>query len=89
MGLSAPSVMAKCLADAGYRVRWAASDWDLGRDQPAMLEAMIDIVARAATVQGRPDRVAGWRDRRRQCAAEGGLRLVVGHRDILALPEDA
>lgn len=87
MGLTAPPIMAECLVDAGYRVRHAASDWRLGRNQPAMLDAMIETVAGAAAAQGDPERVAKWRDRRRQCAAEGDLRLVVGHRDILALPE--
>lgn len=87
MGLAAPSVMAEILAEAGYRVRHAASDWRLDRGQPALLDAMIDIVAGAAAAWGDPERVAGWRGRRRQCAAAGGLSLVVGHRDILALSE--
>jgi len=89
MGLAAPSIMAGCLADAGYRVRLAASDWRLGREQPAMLEAMIDTVAAAAAARGDPEQAAGWRGRRRQCAARGGLRLIVEHRDILALSEGA
>ena len=86
MGLAAPPTMVECLAEAGYRVRQAASDWRLDRGQPAMLNAMIETIAAAAAARGEPERVAPWRDRRRQCATEGGLRLVVPHRDILALP---
>lgn len=85
MGFAAPTVMAECLADAGYRVRLAASNWRLKRDQPAMLHAMIDTVAGTAAAQGDPERAAGWRRRRRQCAADGLLELIVEHRDILAL----
>ena len=89
MGLAAPTVMADILAESGYRVRHVASDWRLDRGQPALLNAMIDTVAGAAAAQGDRERVAVWRGRRRQCAADGLLGLVVEHRDILALSEGA
>jgi hypothetical protein len=85
MGLSAPPIMAQCLADAGYRVQLVASDWRLNRDQPAMLNAMIDTIAGAAAAQGDREQAAQWHRRRRQCAADGLLELVIEHRDILAL----
>jgi SAM-dependent methyltransferase len=86
MGLAAPPIMAQCLADAGYRVQMVASDWHLNRDQPEMLNAMIDTIAGAA---GDREGAAQWRRRRRQCAADGLLELVVEHRDILALSDGA
>lgn len=89
MGLTASSDMAEILADAGYRVRCEASDWRLSHKHLDMLYAMIDVAAAAATAQGDPEQVAAWRDRRRDCAAVRELKLVVGHRDILALSEAA
>ena len=75
------------LAQAGYTVLQARSDWDLaGPDAPAIVTAMIEGMAAAATEQ-EPEAGAAvrqWKTRRMALAAVG--RLSVGHADIMALP---
>lgn len=78
------------LQAAGYRTQVLASDWLLeagrgARDQ-AMLQALLDGMALAATEQA-PEAAAAvqaWRARRGQLQA--GSRLRVGHADLLAWP---
>ena len=63
----------------GARVETARSDWVLGAGDEAMLVAMIDWHAQTAA-----DSTA-WRERRQDEARRGGLRLTVGHLDVLKL----
>jgi hypothetical protein len=77
LGAAAPDALAALLREAGYRVETAASDWELGPGDGAMLRAMIDGLASVAV------NTKGWRARRRQQAREGRLHLTVGHVDVL------
>jgi hypothetical protein len=67
------------LRRAGARVETASSDWILGRDDEAMLVAMVDWHADTAADS------EAWRQRRKDEARHGALRLAVGHLDVLKL----
>ncbi len=89
LGAAAPWRLAADLRARGYQVHMRRSDWRIGSKDRVMLGRMIDgfaaAAADAALFESR-DAVAGWSDRRRAQAAAGQLRLVIGHRDCLALP---
>lgn len=89
LGPHAAHRLASALRAQGWRVQLARSDWWIGPDAPgtdAMLRAMAEGMARAASEQapGNASRVQAWRGRRLAQAARGALR--VGHVDLLALP---
>ena len=92
LGSGALPQAAALLRAAGYRVTEAQSDWEIdaehGPRDIAMLRAMVDGMAEAAAEQSPREResiVAPWQARRH--AAINTSRLVVGHRDLLALPQ--
>ncbi len=89
LGSEAVDLAARLLADAGYRVTRAPSDWCLdgsgGGAQMALQRAMVEGIA-AAALQQSPAlsaTIAGWKARR--LARSGGTRLRVGHQDLFAL----
>ena len=88
LGGAAPVYLGARLAAAGCAVVTAASDWQVGPDQPAMLAAVLEAERRAAG-EARPEAVAEiarWAEERRAALAAGRLSLTIGHRDLLALP---
>ena len=88
LGGAAPVYLGARLAAAGCAVSTAASDWQVGPDQPAMLAAVLEAERRAAG-QARPEaaaEIARWAEERRAALAAGRLSLTIGHRDLLALP---
>jgi hypothetical protein len=88
LGSSAPVYLGARLAAAGCAVATAASDWHIGPEHPAMLSATLQAERRAA-LEVRPEAetvIAGWTEERRAALAAGRLSLMVGHRDLLALP---
>ena len=80
LGPAATGCMAAMLADAGYRVRRARSDWHI--DGGPMAQAMRDGLAQAAAEADPQEAaaIAAWR-----CPLPPA-RLTVGHEDLLALP---
>lgn len=88
LGNTASSWLAARLAALGYQVGEAASNWQIGPEQPAMLQHMLEEavdVARESTPEERA-LVGEWQ---RQRTAQLGCRLLsleIGHRDLLALP---
>ena len=84
LGLAAPTAMATGLSDAGFTVHQVDTPWLLGTADAALVTAMIDGIAAAISVHGN---AADWRNRRLAAARAGALRLTVGHRDILAVPQ--
>lgn len=89
LGARAAHTLAQRLRAQGWRVQLARSDWVIEPPSPrstAMLRAMAEGMARAASEQSPVDaaRVHGWCERRLAAAAHGSLR--VGHVDLLALP---
>lgn len=85
LGPEAAPTVARALAAQGYDVRVAASPWRLGPRDADLHIALIDGIARAAA-EMRVD-TAAWAQARR--AASGSCRAIVGHVDLLALPQGA
>jgi len=86
LGPAAPHTLARILADHDFAIATAASDWRLGPAQRGLIEALVQGEARTARAApaDRPA-IAAWEGRRSEAAAAGGLRLTVGHLDLLAL----
>lgn len=89
MGQAAPAMLARILAEEGFRVATAASDWLIPRVATALLADMVDghAGAAAAALPASAARIAAWRSARLEAVAAGRLSLVIGHRDLLALPD--
>ena len=87
LGPDAAAYLAGRLEDEGYRIATAASDWRLGAADQALIEAMVHGVAQAAGENLGRD-LSGWTAMRQQQAREEKLGLIVGHVDLLALPEN-
>lgn len=88
LGPTAPAVAERLLAGAGYRLRSAHSDWQIGADEPELLMALIAgwIEAALELEPAASSRLQGWQQARQAQIARGDLRVQVGHRDIIALP---
>src|SRR5690348_7037662 len=88
LGGSAPETLARRLAVRGFAVEQAASDWKLGARDAMLLAELIVGEAEAAAAARPLDRgaVEKWEMGRRELLENGRLNLVIGHRDILALP---
>jgi len=88
LGPRAPAALAGLFAAAGYAVTAARSDWRIPASDPAMLAEMIAGHAGAAEEAWPAGAltVARWAARRRAQALARRLSLLVGHRDLLALP---
>ena len=73
------------LADFGYRVDSAPSDWRLGPGHRALQEALVEGWAAAATevAAEQAEPLREWADFRQLCIARSRSWLEVGHRDIL------
>jgi hypothetical protein len=74
----------------GYRTWLVSSPWRLGPDDRALARALVEGWA-AAAVERRPadaDEVRRWAERRREALSAGLVSLLVGHRDVLALPPE-
>jgi hypothetical protein len=91
LGGAATVYLGARLAAAGCAVATAPSDWQIGPEHPAMLASVIEAERQAASEE-RPEGAAlfaAWAERRRAQLAAGALSLLVGHRDLLALPRQA
>jgi hypothetical protein len=88
LGHRAPSSLVALFAAQGFRVRSAASDWRIGPRDSAMLSAMLHGAADAASdaLPRHVGRFAAWRQARMRLGDRGRLSLVLGHRDVLAIP---
>ena len=86
-GPDAAHVAEQCFIQAGYRVRRANSDWQLGPAEGAMQRLLIEGWAQAATAiaPGRAPTIASWRGRRLAHVAAGRSHIAVGHDDLAAL----
>lgn len=86
LGAGGAAVLAARLAERGYAVRMARSDWRLGAGEAALAAALIEGIAAAAAEAepGSAGAMHDWAARRGAEARAGRLRLRVGHRDLLA-----
>lgn len=89
MGQDAPATLARILREAGFAVASAPSDWLIPRIAAGLLADMVDGHAGAAAeaLPAHAGPIHAWADARRRAIAAGRLSLVIGHRDILALPK--
>jgi hypothetical protein len=87
LGPDAPARAEALLADRGYRVTRAPSDWVLGPDQRELQQQLIDGWAAAASEiePTASERAADWRWRRLAHVAAGRSNVVVGHDDLAAV----
>lgn len=88
LGRRAPAVLHAALAARGFTLASAGSDWRIPPAATAMLAALVQGHAEAATRQmpHRRDAIAAWRAARLRQIGRGRLAIRVGHRDSLALP---
>lgn len=90
-GPDAAAITVRAFADAGYEVRRARSDWQLGPEQRELQRELIQGWA-AAAIEIAPDRanaIAHWLARRLAHVAAGRSHIAVGHEDIIAWPRSA
>ncbi|MEJ3654331.1 SAM-dependent methyltransferase [Actinomycetes bacterium KLBMP 9759] len=88
LGPDAPELAAAAFRSRGLRLHAASSPWALGRANPELLEEWLRGWIDAAREQ-RPalaPYAGAYLQRKLTVHAEGGLRVTVGHTDLLALP---
>jgi len=73
---------------AGYEMRAAPSDWDLGPEAPVLQSALIEgwIAAAAEIAPGEAEALGDWARRRRAHVAAGASRVRLGHVDLAGRP---
>jgi len=88
LGPEAWVVAQRLLEEAGFSVQAADSSWRLDGDDSALVRALIagwaDAAAAIAPADARA--IRQWCERRLGQAAQGRLRVTVGHRDLAAHP---
>lgn len=89
LGRDAAPTAVRLLRARGCRVTTGTGEWRLDATDAAMLSALIEGSAGAASEADAGLPVARWRDDRRSELQRGSLRLVVGHVDILAEPGES
>ncbi|MGM0631572.1 MAG: class I SAM-dependent methyltransferase [Pseudomonadota bacterium] len=87
LGPDAGARMEQIFTHAGFTVRTASSPWNLDGTDQAMVDALIEGIAGAVEPDSRLDAssLKDWVRFRQSNAATGTC--IVGHTDILALPE--
>lgn len=89
MGQASPAMLARVFDEAGFDVATAPSDWLIPRMATGMLAEMIEghAAAAAEALPASVARIEAWRSARLTAVAAGTLSLVIGHRDLLAIPK--
>jgi len=88
LGPDAVTVLASLFADAGWHVRRESTPWRLGPADAGLIGQWLDGWVGAAVAQ-RPElaaEAAAYLARRRSQAADGALRVIVQHEDVLVWP---
>jgi hypothetical protein len=88
LGPAAPAEIARVFTDRGFVVSSAASDWQIGPNDAAMLTELVTGHASAGARQNRAalPQIQDWLSARLDQASIGRLRARIGHRDVLAVP---
>ncbi|WP_162009418.1 class I SAM-dependent methyltransferase [Labrenzia sp. CE80] len=90
LGPFAWNAAANLFRQAGYEVVTGGSDWVAGRDSAAFLKALLAGWIEAASEMGLdPEQLDRWKTRRLGEIELGGLSVIVGHQDLVALPPGA
>jgi hypothetical protein len=89
LGPDAPARAEGHFGRLGYVVTRAGSDWVLTPDEDLLQQQLLDGWAEAATAiePGEAPRIRGWNARRQAHVAARRSRLVVGHEDLVAVPQ--
>jgi hypothetical protein len=87
LGPTAAQVLARVAAASGAIVLGGRSDWRLGCGQTRLIEALLADWAAAARemLPEQAREIDAWVMRRRRLMQAGLLKVVVGHRDLLAI----
>jgi hypothetical protein len=90
MGASAPATLARLFAARGFAVSLAPADWIIPPIAGSMLETLVrgHAAAAAQALPAAAARIAAWEQDRLGALARGRLALTIGHRDLLALPQE-
>ena len=86
LGPDAVAFLADRLRKLAHEVQLAPSDWRLGGAHRPLLTAKLEGLLSATREIEDDALLDGWAARRRAQAKAGGLGLIVGHLDLLALP---
>lgn len=88
LGPRAVSAAEESFTERGFEVLSGCSDWRIAApEHAALLEAFLQDWAEAAQAMSEePTRIEAWRARRQAMLAVSRGGLMVGHRDLLALP---
>lgn len=72
---------------SGFDVRVAESEWQCNADDGAMLQTLIDgwVDCAVSMAPGRKPALRNWHRQRRHQIEHGGIRVLVGHRDVAAV----
>jgi hypothetical protein len=91
LGPDAPGAARAIFSERGYGVNAAPADWRLDARDDALVAALIDGDAEAASASdpAAAAEIAAWRADRHAARAAGTLRLTVGHVDILAVADES
>ena len=90
LGPSASQRVRELFEEAGYQVFAARSDWSLVPEEQLLQQSLLEGWTSAATelATNESNRCRQWLARRFAHLATGGLRIEVGHEDVLAVPRD-
>ncbi len=88
LGPQAGAAAAQCFEAAGFTVRTAQADWQLGHADSALQAQLLEGWHQAASETGTLAQgdLDSWRARRLAALADGRSRLCVGHVDLWAQP---
>jgi SAM-dependent methyltransferase len=88
LGPAASRTLERLLRARGYTLHARPSDWVLEPADAAMVDALVDGWARAASEQSpaHAESVRAWARQRGDSGKRGRFTLRVGHQDVLALP---
>lgn len=86
LGPDAAGYLGEQLCAKAYRVNLTASDWHLGAGDRALLTEMVEGIAGAARAMSSDIAIDHWVEARTRQIDADALQLMVGHVDLLALP---
>ena len=90
LGPAAGAMAERLFRSARYTTRLLPSPWRLGAADALLVRRLIAGWEGAAATRRPADaaRIHAWAERRRATVADGRFTLMVGHRDLLALPPE-
>ena len=90
LGMAAPLFAHAVFEAAGANLQIIASPWQLGGEETPLAGRFLQDMARASAAHADEERkrtIEEWRDRRISQLENGSLSIIVGHEDLLVLPQ--